>query len=156
MVVDRAELQGRTDAFGLIVPRKEGRPTLAISYTSQKYPGRVPDGQLLLRIFLGGALAPETVDQSDEQLIALASSELRAILGWNGSKAKWQAVIRWRQSMPQYLVGHVERMQQLQQCLTQYPTLKVCGAGYSGVGIPQCVRSGRLAATELIACCDLS
>lgn len=150
MVVSRADLHGRTDGFGLIVPRNAGRPTLAISYTSNKYPGRVPDDQILLRIFLGGALQPHTLDLSDEQLIELATTELRDILGWQGRVAKWQGVIRWRESMPQYLVGHVERMQQLEQALCDFPSLKLCGAGYSGVGIPQCVRSGRSAARQLL------
>ncbi len=151
MIVDRQELAGRTDGFGLIVPRKEGRQTLAISYTSNKYPGRVPDDQILLRIFLGGALQPETVDLSDAKLIELASRELRDILGWQGKLVQWQGVIRWREAMPQYLVGHLERMLDLERCLAPYPNLKLCGAGYSGVGIPQCVRGGKKAAQEILA-----
>lgn len=150
MVVDDSELSRRTDAFGLIVPRKEGRATLAISFASHKYPGRTPPGQTLLRIFLGGALAPEIIDQSDTQLIALAHDELRGILGWTGQVAKWQGVMRWREAMPQYLVGHVERMQELKRALAALPTLKLCGAGYAGVGIPQCVRGGEQAARDLL------
>lgn len=150
LVVDDRELSRRTDAFGLIVPRKEGRATLAISFASRKYPGRTPPGQTLLRIFLGGALAPETVDQTDAQLIQMAHDELRGILGWTGQAAKWQGVMRWRDAMPQYLVGHVERMQQLNRALSAFPTLKLCGAGYAGVGIPQCVRGGEQAAQELL------
>ncbi len=151
MVVDDSELSGRTDAFGVIVPRKEGLATLAISFASHKYPGRTPAGETLLRIFLGGALAPETVDQSDSQLLQLAQDELRSILGWTGQRAKWQAVMRWREAMPQYLVGHVERMQRLSRELAAFPTLKLCGAGYAGVGIPQCVRGGEQAAREVLA-----
>lgn len=151
MVVDRNELRGRTDAFGLIVPRKERRPTLAISFSSNKYPGRVPAGQILLRIFLGGALSPETVELSDTQLIELAHTELRDILSWTGSAAKWQAVMRWREAMPQYVLGHVDRMQKLQQELAAFPTLKLCGAAYAGVGLPQCVRGAEQAASELVA-----
>ncbi|MCC7339403.1 MAG: protoporphyrinogen oxidase [Pirellulaceae bacterium] len=151
MAVDHNELRGRTDAFGLIVPRKEGRQTLAISFASNKYPARVPNEQLLLRIFLGGALSPETVELSDSQLIALAHTELRDILGWTGTAAKWQAVMRWREAMPQYVLGHLDRMQQLQQQLATFPTLKLCGAGYAGVGIPQCVRGGEQAASALVA-----
>ncbi len=150
MVVDDHELSRRTDAFGVIVPRKEGRAALAISFASHKYPGRTPSGQTLLRIFLGGALAPETLDQSDAQLIESAQQELRAILGWTGQPARWQGVMRWREAMPQYLVGHVERMQQLSHALAPFPTLKLCGAGYAGVGIPQCVRGGQQAARELL------
>ncbi len=151
MVVPRSELKNRIDAFGLIVPRKEGRDTLAISFTSNKYPGRVPSNEILLRVFLGGALRPEVIDKSDTELVELAYGELRAILGWTGSRPRWQAVLRWREAMPQYLVGHVERMQELQNALSDQPTLKLCGAAYAGVGIPQCVRGARQAASELAA-----
>lgn len=150
MIVKRLELKGRVDGFGLIVPRKEGRETLAISYTSNKYPGRTPQDEILLRIFLGGALSPETVDRPDNQLMELATNELRRILGWTGKVPQWQALIRWRDAMPQYLVGHVGRMRQLDDYLAKLPTLKVCGAGYAGVGIPQCVRGGRKAANAVL------
>ncbi|MCA9181243.1 MAG: FAD-dependent oxidoreductase, partial [Planctomycetales bacterium] len=94
------------------------------------------------------------VELSDTQLIELAHTELRDILGWTGSAARWQAVMRWRQAMPQYVLGHLDRMQQLQQQLATFPTLKLCGAGYAGVGIPQCVRGGEQAASEMLASLD--
>jgi oxygen-dependent protoporphyrinogen oxidase len=150
MVVNRADVKGRTDGFGLIVPRKEGRETLAISYTSNKYPGRVPDGEILLRIFLGGALNAGMIEKTDSQLLELATGELESILGWQGSQANWQAVIRWKEAMPQYLVGHNERLQQLNQHLSKYGSLHLCGAAYQGVGIPQCVRGARQAANRLL------
>lgn len=150
MIVKKSELEGRIDGFGLIVPRKEGRQSLAISYTSNKYPGRVPEDELLLRIFLGGALRPDVVDFDDRKLLSLAEKELREILGWNGKKANWQSVIRWKHAMPQYLVGHMDRMRQLSEAQDKLPGLQICGAAYFGVGIPQCVRGGRKAADELL------
>jgi protoporphyrinogen/coproporphyrinogen III oxidase len=150
MVVNKADLLGRKDGFGLIVPRKENRQSLAISYSSNKYPGRVPEDQILLRVFLGGALRPEVVEYSDERLTEIAASELREILGWTANQANWQAVIRWKESMPQYLVGHVKRMQALQAELSSIRTLKLCGAAYDGVGIPQCIRGARKVARELL------
>ena len=150
MIVNQSELSGRTDGFGLIVPRKEGRVCLAISFTSNKYPDRVGHDEILLRVFLGGALNPSIVDLDDARLTELAAQEVRDILGWRGKQPNWQAVIRWREAMPQYLVGHTQRMQQLAQSLENYPTLKLCGAAYAGVGIPQCVRGARRAARELI------
>jgi oxygen-dependent protoporphyrinogen oxidase len=99
-------------------------------------------------------MRPKVVDLSDAELIELASQELRDILGWQGRIPKWQGVIRWREAMPQYLVGHVARMRQLEQTLAPYPTLKVCGAGYAGVGIPQCVRGARKAAKEILTHLD--
>ena len=133
------------------MPRKEGRRSLAISYSSNKYPNRVPRDEILLRVFFGGALEPDVVDKSDAALIELARLELQEVLGWTGSETRWQAVIRWPQAMPQYTVGHTDRVAQLMHQLTQTPGLELCGAAYRGVGIPQCVRSGREAANRLLA-----
>ena len=150
MIVDRSEIAGRIDGFGLIVPRIEKRHALAISYTSNKYPGRAPDDQLMMRIFLGGARDPSMVDRDDEDLMRLAQSEVREILGWSGNRCRWQGIVRWRQAMPQYHVGHTLRVAQLfeQVSVAAGGSLRLCGAGYSGVGIPQTIRSARRAAEE--------
>lgn len=149
VIVNRSELSGRTDGFGVIVPKKEQRGCLAISYSSNKYPGRVPEDEILLRIFMGGALAPETVNLSDEQLLNIAEQELRDLLGWSGKTPNWARILRWRDAMPQYLVGHVQQMQRLNRELEQTPSLRLCGAAYDGVGIPQCVRGGKRAVESL-------
>lgn len=148
MVVNRSDVRGRLDGFGMIVPAKERRDALAISFTSNKYPGRTPDEEVLLRIFLGGALRPEVMDRTDAELEQIACREVREILHWDGSP-NWMGVIRWPEAMPQYTVGHCERVQQLRDALNTFPRIQVCGAGYSGVGIPQCVRSGRQAVENL-------
>ncbi|RMF44610.1 MAG: protoporphyrinogen oxidase [Planctomycetota bacterium] len=149
MIVRSADLHQRTDGFGMVVPRASGRPTLAISYSSHKYPGRVPDGQVLLRMFFGGATHPEVLDLTDQALLDLAESELRHLLDWRGSSPDWAGVIRWPQAMPQYLVGHRRRIDELTAALSDHPRLQVCGAGYEGVGIPQCIRSAQQAAKRL-------
>ena len=151
VIVDRAEIKGRIDGFGLIVPAREGRPVLAISYTSNKYAGRVPDDQLMLRIFLGGATHPEVLERSDADLMSLATQQLREILDWRGQQFRWQGLVRWREAMPQYHLGHNAKVDSIMQQASQLGTLRLCGAGYSGVGIPQTVRSARLAAEQLIA-----
>ncbi|QDV21947.1 protoporphyrinogen oxidase [Aureliella helgolandensis] len=151
LVVNRADITRRMDGFGMIVPSREGRVTLAISYSSEKYAGRTPKDEILLRVFMGGALHPQMIEKSDAELEKIAATELREILGWTGRLPNWQAIIRWNKAMPQYLVGHVERMQQLNQVLESYPTLRLCGAAYQGVGIPQCVRGGQQAAREVLA-----
>ncbi len=147
LIVDKADLQRRIDGFGLIVPRKEGRRVLAISYSSNKYAGRTPDDQILLRLFLGGAMAPELVNESDARLQEMAEEELRAILGWIGRKTRWQSIVRWKNAMPQYFVGHVQRVAEMERIVGTLPGLQLCGAAYRGVGIPQCIRDGRRAAS---------
>ncbi len=150
LVVNKADIKRRIDGFGLIVPRKEGRRVLAISYSSNKYAGRTPDDQILLRLFLGGALAPELVDESDSRLHEIAEDELRGILGWTARKPNWQAIVRWKNAMPQYYVGHVQRMAEIDRILEAVPGLQLCGAAYRGVGIPQCIRDGRRAAKAIV------
>lgn len=150
MIVDKTELKRRFDGFGLIVPRKEGRRALAISYSSNKYAGRAPDDQILLRLFFGGAMAPELVDESNTRLQEIAEDEMRAILGWTGRKARWQSIVRWKNAMPQYFVGHLERLKQIDRLVENLPSLQLCGAAYRGVGIPQCIRDGRRAANALL------
>lgn len=150
MIVNRSDLRARTDGFGLIVPRAERRPTLAISYSSNKYAGRVPEGEILLRLFFGGALAPEVVDLPDSEIEQIALREMKEILGWQASRTNWQAIIRWPNAMPQYLLGHLQRLDELRSELQEFPSLQLCGAAYSGVGIPQCVRSGRQAAERVV------
>lgn len=149
MIVNKRDVSGRIDGFGAICPSREKRRALAISYTSNKYPGRTPEDEVLLRVFLGGAMQPEIVDLSDGELETMAEREVRDLLGWTGRKANWQGVIRWRDAMPQYHVGHMQRMKDLDELLTPFPSLKLCGAAYRGVGIPQCVRGARLAADAI-------
>lgn len=149
MIVDRAELKGRTDGFGLIVPRNERRPVLAISYTSNKYPGRAPDDKLIMRIFLGGAMDPAMMDRSDSQIAAIAEQQLKELLKWSGQGCRRQLVVRWKEAMPQYHVGHNSRVKQLESQIAALGNIRICGAGYHGVGIPQTVRSARRAAREL-------
>lgn len=150
LVVKKSDLAGRTDGFGLVVPRKEGRASLALSYSSNKYSGRVPDDEILIRVFFGGAKDPKFLEQSDEEILSLAKSELRDVLQWQAHSTQWERIIRWPNAMPQYLVGHVDRMQTLSQLMKAYPTAQLCGAAYQGVGIPQCVRSGTTAAQALV------
>ncbi|MFN3189076.1 MAG: protoporphyrinogen oxidase [Aureliella sp.] len=150
LVVKKADVFGRIDGFGLICPRREGRRALAISYTSNKYSGRVPEDEILLRIFFGGALDAEILEQSDAQLLRLAKLEISELLNWRGKECSRQWLIRWPNAMPQYDLGHAGRVSEIQALLKQHPGLAVCGAAYSGVGIPQCVRSGRAAANGLL------
>lgn len=145
LIVNRSDIAGRLDGFGMIAPSKENRHALAISYTSNKYAGRTPDDEVLLRVFMGGAMQAEILDESDSRLEDIACREVRDILKWNGTKPNWIQIVRWNQAMPQYTIGHCDRMEQLESALSKFPTLKLCGAGYNGVGIPQCVRSGRKA-----------
>ncbi len=138
------------DAFGLVVPAVENSRIVAASFSSIKFPGRSPEDQVVVRVFLGGALRPELVDLSDDELQAIAIEELIPILKISGVPLLSE-VVRWRNKMPQYHVGHVQLVDEIETRAAQLTGFALAGNGYRGVGIPHCVRSGNEAARRLTA-----
>lgn len=138
------------DAAGLVVPRVEGRAALAISFSSSKFPGRAPEGQVLLRVFLGGALDPERTLLDDDRLVALATREVADLLGAAGAPSLVE-IARWPGAMPQYHLGHRQRVDRIARRLATLPGVALAGAAYDGVGIPQVIASGTLAAERILA-----
>ena len=148
----REQVEHPLDAAGLVVPREAGRRALAVSFSSSKFPGRAPPGAVLVRVFLGGALDPAALDLDDERLAALARDEAAILVGAHGSPRLVQ-VDRWAGAMPQYHVGHVERVHRVARAVGGYPGLALAGNAYAGVGIPQVIASGRAAAER---CCGVA
>lgn len=150
LVYRRDQIRDPLDGFGLVIPTIENRQIVSASYSSIKFPGRAPDDQVLIRVFIGGALQPELLDREDHELVKLASSELAAILGITGTPLSSE-LIRWQQKMPQYHVGHLQLVDRIERQLAEYPRLQLAGNAYRGVGIPQCVARGESAARQLAA-----
>jgi oxygen-dependent protoporphyrinogen oxidase len=136
------------DGFGFVVPRVENRPILAGSFPGVKFPGRGSAELTPMRVFLGGALRPEINELDDDELITLAHGELADLLGIGGGPRE-ATVARWRESMPQYRVGHLELVDAIERRAANHAGLELAGASYRGVGIPHCIRSGRRAAERL-------
>jgi oxygen-dependent protoporphyrinogen oxidase len=130
------------------VPRIENRNILSGSFSSVKFPGRCPEGTVLLRAFLGGAFRPDILDQGDEALSDLAAQELSALLGIKGEPIV-QHVSRWPRVMPQYELGHLELVQSIESGIAGHPGLALAGNAYHGVGVPQCIHSGEQAAERI-------
>jgi oxygen-dependent protoporphyrinogen oxidase len=141
---DRSAVGHPLDAAGVVVPRVAGRGCLAISFASEKFPGRAPAGGVLLRVFIGGALDPESAALPDGQLVERAVTEAREILSTT-APPRLVEIARWQGAMPQYHVGHVERVARIRGHLADHPGLALAGAAYEGVGIPQVIASGRAA-----------
>jgi len=137
------------DAFGLVIPHAEGRRILATSFTSRKFPGRAPDGHILLRTFVGGAMQPEQLDHSDEEISDIVNQELESIFAMNAAP-QFSHVVRYNEAMPQYHVGHVELADKIEQLVGQLPGLFLAGNAYRGVGIPDSISSGREAAANFL------
>jgi len=134
--------------FGLLVPPGSSRESLlAATFVDQKYPHRAPAGQRLLRAFFGGATADRLLNSTDEAIVALALRELQSILG-PLPPPDLNVVRRWPRALPQYAVGHLERMAELFVRMEELGNLHLLGNGYRGVGLPDLIRDSRAAARE--------
>lgn len=135
--------------FGLLVPRGEGRRLLAATFVHQKFPHRVPPGAGLLRLFYGGALDPAALSFGDAVLKALAQEEVAAILRIH-TAPEWVRVHRWPRAMPQYTLGHGQRIAQITASLRRHRGLVLAGAAHLGVGLSDVITSGQAAARQLL------
>ncbi len=137
--------------FGFLVPpdRTGHSSLLAATFVDQKFEGRVPTGGRLVRAFFGGAVGARLLMASDEVIAGLAREQLEAILG-KLPRAAVTVVRRWPRSLPQYAVGHLERMAELDQRVREVGRLWLLGNGYRGVGLPDLVRDARSAVRECV------
>jgi oxygen-dependent protoporphyrinogen oxidase len=147
----RSDIAHALDGFGVVVPASERRALLAVTFASVKYPGRAPEGHVLFRGFVGGALDAAILGEDDASLVARVRDELRDMLGVAGEPVLTR-VARWPASMPQYHVGHVARVETIERLVTGLPGLALAGGAYRGVGIADCVHSGEAAAERALAC----
>jgi oxygen-dependent protoporphyrinogen oxidase len=148
LAYQQAQIPQPLGGFGFVVPRVEARSIIACTYSSIKYPGRAPEGHTLLRAFVGGVLQERLFEQDDLTMAESVRRELRALLGITGAPVLTR-IHRHPQSMPQYRVGHLDRVARIESYLTQHPGLAVAGNAYRGVGIPDCIHSGESAAEAL-------
>jgi protoporphyrinogen/coproporphyrinogen III oxidase len=144
----RADIPHPLDGFGFVVPFIEKRSLIACTFSSVKFAGRAPQNCALLRAFVGGALQPELVELDEAEMLARVCSDLRELLGIEGPPL-FSEISKWRQSMPQYQIGHSARVNQIAERVAVLPGLALAGNAYSGVGIPDCIRSGETAADSL-------
>ena len=138
------------DGFGFVVPRVENRPILAATFSSVKYAGRAPAGHILLRAFVGGALQPELFERDDPALLDLVRRELRGLLGVQAAPL-FTRIARYPHSMPQYRVGHLRRVAEIEAGVARHPGLALAGNAYRGVGLADGVRSGEAAAQAVLS-----
>lgn len=149
MAFRRDQIAHPLDGFGAVVPIIENRRILAISFTSVKFPTRAPSDSVLMRVFIGGATQPDLFELDDDALLAVAREEVGELLNIKGDPILAR-VARHARAMPQYTLGHIERIEAISRQLTQHPRLALAGNAYTGVGVPDCVRSGREAADRIL------
>ena len=137
-------------AFGFVVPAAEHRRIIAGSFSSFKFEGRAPAGAILARAFVGGEMSREMMTLSNDEMVAAVRDEFRELLGVSAAPGTTE-VRRWPDSMPQYEVGHLARVAQIETAIAEIPSFAIAGAAYRGVGIPDCIRSGEAAADATFA-----
>jgi protoporphyrinogen/coproporphyrinogen III oxidase len=144
----REQIAALPAGFGFVVPLVEQRRILAASFASEKFAHRAPQDQVVVRVFVGGALQPHLLDAPDDELGRLAHQELAELLRIAGTPL-WTMAAKWPGSMPQYHVGHLTRVARIEARITALAGLELAGNAYHGVGIPQCIRSGEAAAERI-------
>ncbi|MGH2534933.1 MAG: protoporphyrinogen oxidase [Thermomicrobiales bacterium] len=132
---------------GYVIPRVEGRQALACTWVSSKWAARAPEGHALLRVFVGRTGEDQIVAAADDDLIGIAREELRATLGITADPS-FARVTRWPDGMPQYTLGHLDRVAAIERAVATIPGLHLAGHAYRGVGIPDCIASGDAAANN--------
>ena len=145
----RAAIAHPLNGFGFVVPLIEKRSLIACTFSSVKFSGRAPEGHVLLRAFAGGALQPEIFALDEPEVVRRVEADLRQLLGIN-EEPRFVEVAKWERSMPQYEVGHLDRVSEIERLASEVRGLALVGNAYRGAGIPDCVRSGEMAAEILV------
>jgi oxygen-dependent protoporphyrinogen oxidase len=146
----RRDVPHPLDGFGFLVGKHEGLRITAATWSSSKFPHRVPADHVLIRSFLGGVRGEELVWHDDAALIQLVCEDLNEILGIAAAPVLAR-VYRWELANPQYRVGHLDRLEAMAQMLTRYSGLFLTGSAYRGVGVPDCIHQGVLTAERVLA-----
>jgi len=134
--------------FGFLVPRSEGKRLLAATFVHNKFPHRAPGDRALLRCFFAGSTAENVWQFTDDEIIGIVRTELQQILGLR-AEPLFARVYKWKSAMAQYGVGHLDRLDRIERLRQQCPGLALAGNAYRGIGVPDCVRSGREAAAQV-------
>jgi protoporphyrinogen/coproporphyrinogen III oxidase len=146
----RRDVPHPLDGFGFLVGKREGRHITAATWSSTKFSQRAPADHALIRSFVGGVDREDLVWRDNAALIHLVCEDLGAILGITTAPLLAR-VYRWERANPQYLVGHLERVNAMEQMLAPYPGLFLTGSAYRGVGVPDCIHQGALTAERIVA-----
>jgi oxygen-dependent protoporphyrinogen oxidase len=146
----REQVAHPLDGYGVLFPRSEGRRSLAWSFASTKFPGRAPEGHVLLRGFLGGVRDPQVLDHGDAAVAAAARNEIEGLLGVRGAPVL-ERVFRFPAATPQLGVGHLDRAAWVDERLSHMPGLHLTAAGLRGTGVPDCIQDARSTANAVVS-----
>ncbi len=138
-----------TSLYGFLVPNREKRKILGTLFDSSIFPNRAPEGYVLLRSMIGGRRAPELAMLEDQNLVDYAFSELQDLLKIKG-EPEFVKIFRWEKAIPQYEIGHEEKLRQMEKILKEIPGLFLTGNAYRGVSVNDCIENSHKLAEKLI------
>jgi oxygen-dependent protoporphyrinogen oxidase len=145
----RSQIHHPLDAFGFIIPRSEKRKIMASTWTSVKFDYRAPEDHVLLRVFVGGANQEQLVSLDDDEMLRMIQEELKEIMDVEGDPILTK-IYRWEKSMPQYLVGHLEKVARMEERTNLQPGLFLTGCAYKGIGISDSVHDAEIVAERAV------
>ena len=136
--------------FGILVPARERKLLVACTFIGAKFPYRVPEEIVVIRCFVGGAGHEAVLDLDDPEMLRRILAELQGLLGWT-AQPLFTRIARWHRAMAQYTVGHAARLAAIHERLKDLPGLYLAGNAYEGIGVPDCIRTGRHAASQALS-----
>ena len=136
--------------YGFLVPSGERPRVLGVLWESTLFEGRAPKGEVLLRAMVGGARAPELVDRADDDLVKIVREDLRLTMRIEADPIDAK-VAKWHHAIPQYNLGHADRVAAVEALRAECPGLRLAGASWRGVSVNDCLRSGRTAAEAILS-----
>lgn len=145
----REDVRHPLDGFGFLAPRKEVPPILGCLFSSSMFDGRADAATVLLTAFVGGARSGPLALDSDVNVAVRVEQALATYLG--AGRPLWQVVTRWPRAIPQYTLGHLQRVARVEQVETGHPGLKFCANWRGGVSVADCIKSAHTAADEVAA-----
>jgi len=147
---DRTAIRHALDGFGILVPAREKRRILGAIFSSTLFENRAPQGMALLSSFVGGMRQPELALSEEQAIADLVQEELAGILG-APPRARWVRVTRWARAIPQYTLGHLERIARLEAAERALPGLYFCANYRGGISVADCIKSGYAMAQRVAA-----
>ncbi len=145
----KSEIKVETDYFGFLVAGKEKRKILGCLFDSSIFPGRAPEGHILLRCMVGGARAPELAMMDDKGLISMVLEELEGITGIKAGPV-FTRIFRYEKAIPQYILGHAKRLEEMEGILTKFKGLYLTGNAYRGVAMNDCIQNSAFLSERII------
>ena len=147
---EQSKVERDLDGFGYLIPKKEGCEILGTLWDSSIFPSRAPEGHVMLRSMMGGATNPAAVELSDAEVKQRTMAELKKIMGVN-AEPDFVRIFRHKRAIPQYVVGHAERLAAIDERLKSRAGLVLTGNAFSGIGLNDCVNAANKAGEQVIA-----